>query len=675
MRPARVRFRSRNNTFVILFPARIIPGPVGFPLACAVLLCLPSFGASSPALATDQTNYNVGAPVSVRFDPASEGALSVRYAGDSAPVVSGVRISGDAYEVLWTIPPSARTGRYLIDLTSSSGKTIPGIASFAVHRQLAKVIAFELDKTFYTSGDAVNPRITVQNISDQPLQHLQVEFEAYTYPWIAPAADEAPAWKTVADPSLSLAPGEIKEFRLKRAAVVQARADETYSYFSAVIRDGLQQDRIYDLAFALPAITAPLAGNAAKSYPFLYLYPKLKNVPESETYRHFYPPAYDSAVIHFDTAHTMFVTAGDKPPSFSFRVTPIPGMDSAKLNYRVLDLKGQVVKHGSVGGTTAGQHRLVLDRQGAPLVAGAYTLEISVLTAPGVAVASNRLDFALNAMPKSILIFCAHEDDDTAHPEIIRAAVENHIPIHFVYFTSGDAGGCDRYFQHSCDASRAMEFGEVRMNEARASLGHLGVPESDIYFLGLPDGGMEQIWKSNLTSERPYLSVLLASEHAPYSDVAVPNLAYARDAVLDATRHFIERYRPDMIITGHPDERHVDHRTNNWFVVKAMHELVRQGKLSAETQLVVDAVYGPGPQKHAPYRYEKFEFYTSGEAATLGQEATWYYQSQDGNHQQAEIIPYDKMPREAPKPHYGIYNPPYPHFRILDWQKHGGWNE
>src|SRR2546422_1673947 len=38
------------------------------------------------------------------------------------------------------------------------------------------------------------------------------------------------------------------------------------------------------------------------------------------------------------------------------------------------------------------------------------------------------------------LIFCAHPDDEGAHHGVIRAAVENHIPIHFVYFTSGDAG-------------------------------------------------------------------------------------------------------------------------------------------------------------------------------------------------------------------------------------------
>ncbi len=645
-----------------------------------LLISVMAIGVSSPSAAAgpvvvpDQTNYNVGAVVSVRFEPDSAGILSIYYAGDAVPVISNIRVNGKGYRPLWTIPNSARTGRYVIHVRNDSGKETSA-ASFAVHRQLAKVVAFELDKTFYTSGDPVSPRIVVQNISDQRLDHLQVEFEAYTYPWIAPAADEPPAWKTIADASLSLAPGETKEFRLRNAAVVRAGSDQTYSYYSAVIRDARRNDRIYDLAFALPAITAPLEGRAAKSYPFLYLYRRLKDVPESEAYREFYPPSYVSEAIHFDKTHTMFVAQGHVPPNFSFRVTATPEMHAASILYRVLDKYKQVITRGVVPGKPEGEHRLALSGAGAALGAGAYTLELSIVTSQKVTVATNRLDFAVNPMPKSILIFCAHEDDDTADPELIRAAVENDIPIHVVYFTSGDAGGCDRYFMHSCDAGRAMEFGEVRMDEARASLGHLGVPESNIQFLGLPDGGMEQIWKNYPTSERPYLSVLLASEHAPYKDVAIPNLAYSRDAVLAATRSFIERYQPEMIVTGHPDERHVDHRTNAWFVVKAMQQLVKEGKLSGDTQLVVDAVYGPGPQKHAPFHYEKFPFYMSGEAATLGQEALWYYQTQDGNHQQAEIIRYSRLEREEPKPHYGIYIPPYPHFRILDWQEHGGWNE
>ena len=631
-----------------------------FPLSAAV------------ALATDQTNYNVGSNVMVRFDQPGEGVASIRYAGEPKPLAEAIQLHGASYQLLWPIPPDAKTGRYEIDITTSKGGSIRNVASFAVHRQLAKVVAFELDKTFYTSGDAVNPHIVVQNISNTRLTHLQVEFEAYTYPWIARQADEPPAWKTIAASSLSLEPGAIKEFRLEKAATVQAPPDsQTNVYFSAIIRDSQQPDHIYDLAFALPAVTAPLKKQVPKAYPILYLYPNLKSLPASESYRQFYPPSAVSDVISFDKKHTMFPAGGS--PSFSFRITAGSRVPAAKLRaeFRVLDRDAKTLKRGTLVGALSGNHQITV----APLESGLYALEVSVLTRDGVEVAANRLDFAVNQLPKSILLFCAHEDDDTAHPEIIRAAVENNVPIHVVYFTSGDAGGCDRYYMHSCDASRAMDFGEVRMDEARASLGRLGVPSENIFFLGLPDGGMEQIWSRNLESAKPYLSVLLASEHSPYSDSAIPNLPYARDAVVEAAKGFIRKYQPDLIITGHPDERHVDHRTNNWVVVKAMQELLKQHAIAVDTQLVVDAVYGPGPQKHAPYRYDKFQFYVSGEVATLSQEASWYYQSQDGNHEQADIVPYDKLPRDAPAPHFGYYRWPYPHYRILNWQEHEGWNE
>jgi LmbE family N-acetylglucosaminyl deacetylase len=639
-------------------------------LICLIWLNNVFAGKASTAI-TDHTNYNVGSPVLIRLAPGINAIASIRYGGESKPIESNIHLNGAEYESLWNIPWNARTGRYEVDLSLPDGKSMQRAASFAVHRQLAKVIAFDLDKTFYTAGDAVNPRIVVRNISNQRLEHLQVEFEAYTYPWIARAADESPSWKTIAAKSLSLEPRAEKEFRLANAATVQAKDQQTNIYFSAIIRDSEQPDRIYDLAFALPAITAPLEESAPKQYPSLYLYSNLKEVPASESYRHFYPAAFVSDVVSFDQSHTMFPAGGSPVFSFAIKASPQTRSTSASAEIRVVGREGKILERQKLNGPVEGSHRVMTQRLGP----GLYTLEVAVQSAGGITVASNRLDFAVDTLPKSILIFCAHEDDDTAHPEIIRAAVENNIPLHVVYFTSGDAGGCDRYYMHSCDAERAMDFGEVRMNEARASLKHLGVSEENIFFLGLPDGGMEQIWARNQNSDKPYLSVLLASEHSPYRDSAVPNLPYARDAVLRATKDFIVKYKPALIITGHPDERHVDHRTNNWIVVKAMQELLHEGALPASTELLVDAAYGPGPQKHAPYKYEKFQFYVSGEVAMLGQEATWYYQSQDGNHQQAHIVPYDKLQRDAPAPHYGDYHWPYPHFKILDWQSHEGWNE
>lgn len=609
---------------------------------------------------TDQTDYNVGDVVKVRLQGFDRVTAAIRYAGETASIGPGVEISGPAYAALWKIPDDARTGRYEIDITPSNGIAVSAASSFAVHRQFAKVESVELDKTFYTTGDAVNPTIAVRNLSDQTLSHLQVEFEPYTYPWIAPAPDEPPMWKHIVASQLQLRPGEEKTFHVQKAAIIDAGKQPVAIYYSVVIRDAQNPERIYDLAFPLPAFSRPPNMELPKQYPFLYLYWHLSDVPKSQSYRHFYPPEYVSEAIHFDTSHTMFATGS--APGVSFKVQPPDGMPaSARLQIRVLDAQQHQVETQTLAGPISGPHRVTLQ----PRPPGLYMVHVLLAGPDGALLARNQLELAVNDLPKSILIFAAHEDDDTAHPGIIRAAAENHIPIHFVYFTSGDAGGCDRFFMHSCDAARALDFGEVRMDESRASLGHLGIGAENLFFLGLPDGGMGQIWYEHPHSSNPYLSVLLASEHSPYRESAIPNLPYSRDAAVAASKQFIQRFKPDLIITGHPDERHIDHRTNNWIVVKAMQELLRQGVIPRDTELIADVSYGPIPGRHAPYHYQKQTLFVSGEAAKLGQEATWYYESQDGNHQQAEIVDFAKLPRHEP----------YPHYRILDWFDHEGWND
>ena len=118
-----------------------------------------------------------------------------------------------------------------------------------------------------------------------------------------------------------------------------------------------------------------------------------------------------------------------------------------------------------------------------------------------------------------------------------------------------------------------------------------------------------------------------------------------------------------MIALTHPDERHVDHRTANWFAIKACQELLKTKVLDPQTIVLADQAYGPGGFKPAPYKYENFVVHLSGEAAALKQEMAWIYQSQDGNQAEAERKTLAELPREEK------------YLRIMDWQEHEGWNE
>jgi LmbE family N-acetylglucosaminyl deacetylase len=295
---------------------------------------------------------------------------------------------------------------------------------------------------------------------------------------------------------------------------------------------------------------------------------------------------------------------------------------------------------------------------------GLYHAEVQIADAAGQTVATNALELGVNPLPKSVMLFCAHQDDDGGQMGFIRALVENQIPLHMVYFTSGDAGQCDRYFERSCGPAEALNFGAVRMQEARAAMGHLGVPPENILFLGLPDGGLGKIWYDHLHASDPYPAVLLASDHAPYEGLFRPNLPFARDAVVAATEETIKKYQPEVIFTTHPPaEGHIDHIVNNYFVVKALQEMLRAGAISPDLEVRVDRIFNPKEHPATPYRYEEYQFYVSGDAMALAQEAGWYYQSQGGNRAEANLHTWDQLRRSEG------------YRKVLDWKEHEGWNE
>jgi len=273
------------------------------------------------------------------------------------------------------------------------------------------------------------------------------------------------------------------------------------------------------------------------------------------------------------------------------------------------------------------------------------------------------LEVAVNHLPGSLLVFCPHEDDEHSYAGLIRAAVEAGIPVRVVIFTGGEAGGCERYTSKACGPNEAREFGMVRMEESAAALEHIGLRRDNLSFMGLPDGGSGEIWFHHIKVSDPFLSTDLATDHAPYENILKPNLPYARDAVISLTKQIIMDFHPAMIALSHPDERQVDHRTANWFVIKACQELLAEKQIDPATIILADQAYGAGGYKPAPYQYEPAPVFLSGEASALKQEMSWIYQSQDGNLAEGMRRPFAELPRQEV------------HVRIVDWQEHAGWNE
>lgn len=645
-------------------------------------------GAEPPFRAvTDNLSYNIGDTVRVRILSSEFAATptnmrflaTLRYAGENQPIVSRAPLaaakppSGDGeYRTLWKIPSNAKTGRYEIDLAAvdpASRKEVVSLAraaTFAVHRKLVRIERVELGKTFYTSGDPVACRAVLRNLTGRPLRGLRVEFSERYWPWIAQTSERAGVDVFPIVRELTLKPKAELEVRSENAATAKKVDDATVLQYALVVWD-TSRTTVLDIAFSPLTFIQPRGGNTERPYPLQYVYPRLSSL-NTRSFREHSRTAQGSPAIRFDSTRTMFVPGDTASVKFSVTNTTdlawndvtirasLRALGSGEFGHETVADKIDLAAHG---GPLEQETRFVLPSDGA----GSYRVVVEVFSSSGDALAVNQLELAANSMPRSVLIFCAHEDDEGAHAGMIRAAVENRIPIHIVYFTSGDAGSCDRYYQRSCGPAEASNFGALRMEEARASVGHLGVPRENVLFLGLPDGGSGEIWSRHIEPSNPYLSVLLASDRAPYEFLVKPNLPYARKPVVEVVKDLITRFAPDAVYTGHPDERHVDHRANNWFVVKALQALAREGAVSPNLKLFVDQSYGPGPQKRAPYRYEKHTFFVPPEVWARVQEAQWFYQSQSGNRNLGKIRSLDQLRRQEI------------HWQVLDWNDHAGWNE
>ncbi|HXW16258.1 MAG TPA: PIG-L family deacetylase [Terriglobia bacterium] len=640
----------------------------------------------SPQAVTDQITYNAGDPVRLRIifpsSPAEQAQVrylfAVRYGGEAKPVADRL-VLGSAesaipgYRLLWKAPFDARPGRYEIDMRGQDPishqviQNFPRICSFVVHRQVIQIASAEVGKPYYRSGDTIGCSVKIENLSGRPLAGLRLEFSERYWPWIAQQTQKVGSGISTLQSELNLKPHERSSVSSFDCTKAKGGDQETIRQYAAVVWDHARNN-VLAIALTPLVFVNPPGEIGPRPYPLQYVYPSLDKV-DTSSYRRFHPEPWGAAAIRFETQHTMFGSGSEAKVRFSLANPTDAAWRQVTVLARLMGPGGkELANHTIVERTDLNPHSPMLKQEVVFTLprdaSGLYHIEVQIDDAAGQAVATNELELGVNPLPKSVLVFCAHEDDDGTQMGFIRSLVENQIPLQIVYYTSGDAGSCDRYFQRSCGPAEALNFGAIRMQEARAAMAHLGVPPENISFLGLPDGGTGKIWYDHPKSIDPYLAVLLASDHAPYEGLYRTNLPFARDAVVEATEEIIKKFQPEVIFTVHPpSEGHIDHIVNNYFVVKALQELVRAGAVSPDTEVRVDRIFDPKSHPATPYQYEDHEFYVSGEAMALAQEAGWFYQSQGGNREQGNLRTWDQLRRSEG------------YRKVLDWKEHEGWNE
>jgi LmbE family N-acetylglucosaminyl deacetylase len=659
--------------------------------------------------AAADSGFNVGSVATIRATVKSIAGDASRYAVFAEIQYAGTTsttsvqmdrvaepLQGEAeYEIGWPIPAEAPTGLYTVavrvqDRTSHRTVVLKPLRGFAAYKKLIRISHLTLDKTFYNLGEPILCQLTLENLTDAELKGLRVEFSNENYPWISLYSQEGSqnldlALKVLRD-HLDLAPRGTATIPMMSAGVatsLQGLQKEVMGVGAPVRHEKTPPPEVdkytvavwnadhtilYDMQFTPPAIVRPSDRDLPIPYSRNFTHPYNSDIDYAK-YRNFYAPGDVSPVITVDHSRTLYRPGDQLRIVGTLKNSGDEAWSGAELRTAILDPAGETVQKATLlAGINlgAGQMRAVAaDAWAIPAhqVPGTYQVRLELLSVGGGLLAETGADIAINVLPASVLVVCPHEDDEYAYAGLIRAAVEAGIPVRVVILTGGDVGECERYYNKACGPNEAREFGMVRMEESREALEHIGLTRDNADILGLPDGGSGAIWSQHIKASNPFLSVYLACDHAPYEHVLKPNLPYARDSVIGTIEQIVTDFHPALIALPHPDERHVDHRTTNWFVIKACQELLREQKIDPQTIIWGDRAYGAGGFKPAPYKYENAVVYLSGEAAALKQEMGWIYQSQDGNLEEGMKTTFSELPRQEE------------HVRILDWQEHEGWNE
>lgn len=162
-----------------------------------------------------------------------------------------------------------------------------------------------------------------------------------------------------------------------------------------------------------------------------------------------------------------------------------------------------------------------------------------------------------------ILVLAPHPDDEVLGTGgIIQKAVAMKLPVKVAFLTYGDSNQWSflLYRRHPVIMPGAVEkMGLVRRDEALAATSILGVPLTDVVFLGYPDFGTMNMWYSRWNDRPPYRSILTRVTQVPYQGALRPGASYKGEEVVKDLRTVLSSFKPTKIFVSHPADHNGDH--------------------------------------------------------------------------------------------------------------------
>ncbi|MDR5694824.1 MAG: PIG-L family deacetylase [Armatimonadota bacterium] len=160
-----------------------------------------------------------------------------------------------------------------------------------------------------------------------------------------------------------------------------------------------------------------------------------------------------------------------------------------------------------------------------------------------------------------ILIGAPHIDDEAIGAAgFISDAVEAGAQVFIVYLTSGDGNRFSAaVLDHTIRPRRRdlLREGRIRMREAVEAMSILGIPPDHLFFLGYPDGGLQDILAH---PGMLYVSRRTGESTVPYPEALSPGAPYRAGNLRRDFLWVFCRVHPTIVIAPITFDAHPDHR-------------------------------------------------------------------------------------------------------------------
>lgn len=168
-----------------------------------------------------------------------------------------------------------------------------------------------------------------------------------------------------------------------------------------------------------------------------------------------------------------------------------------------------------------------------------------------------------------ITVIAPHLDDEgLGVGGLLAEARKMDIPVSVIFMTNGDANyfGADLKYKTALpDAQEYLDYGKTRQYEALSATYRLGIPNQDVYFMGLPDRGLGEIL-SPAHYDVPYTSPYTKVSSSPYTLTAIPHLPYTGKASMTGLTDLINKTQPTIIFAPLLQDQHPDHAATGQYV-------------------------------------------------------------------------------------------------------------